>query len=238
MGFPTVTSITDTLVNGNSTTHNVNMPAAVTVGELLLVLFALECNAADNTLTTPGGWTLLWSSTNDAAATVRGAGYAKVAVGTEGGTTVNFVSSVATSAAAQCYRIADWFGVIATGIAVGTEAVSTGTSTPNPPSLTPPWGALDTLWIATYSAGDDGETMSSPPTNYGNQQDTVTTGGVDESAEVGSARRTLNASSENPGTFTLSASEGTVAQTIAIRPHVGLPVFQRVPNRIWRGRRR
>lgn len=103
---------------------------------------------------------------------------------------------------------------------IGTAA--TGASTlPNPPTLTPSWGAADTLWLVV--AGASGAvTASAYPTNYTDGNDDATSSGT--AASIASARRALNAATEDPGTFTISASTNWVAQTLAVRPAAGAAV--------------
>ena len=60
--------------------------------------------------------------------------------------------------------------------------------------------------------------MSSYPTNYANGIDTLSGGGNNDAAEIGTARRELNASSDNPGIFTISQTEVIIAATLVIRP--------------------
>lgn len=145
--FPTVSSITSSTFGVDDNNHLVGMPAVVDAGDLLIVLFA---NDDSDSVTTPSGWTLLFSQHETTNNRVRGSVYAKDAVGDEDGTTVDFVTSGNEQAAAQVYRIpaSNWYGTIATGIEVGSANENeTGTS-PDPSPLNPSnWGSEDTLWI-------------------------------------------------------------------------------------------
>ena len=105
LAAPAVASVTETAFGADTADHYVNMPAAVDTGDLLIVLFTNDGSA---TVTTPAGWSLLAS--NASGAQVRLSVYYKIAAGTEGGTTVNFVTSAAEQAAAQVYRITNWHG--------------------------------------------------------------------------------------------------------------------------------
>jgi hypothetical protein len=221
---PTVSSVTTTAFAVASTTHNVSMPATVTAGDLLFMhISARTAGVVGSSFTTPTSWTALWSTTNTAASlafTVTFAGFAKVADGTEGGTTVNFVTSAATTAATHVHRITNWFGDL-TGVAVGTPA--TGASNlPDPPNLIPSWGTTTsfTLWLAVSGSGDDDITYTAAPATFTNLNSTVSGAGVNAGAETGSARLVSPVSSLNPGTFTLAASETWIANTVAIRPAV------------------
>ncbi|MCJ7575163.1 MAG: hypothetical protein MUO80_00495, partial [Dehalococcoidia bacterium] len=140
LAAPVVASVTETAFGSDTTGHNVTMPATVNAGDLLIVLFT---NDGDATVTTPSEWTELAS--NEADGAVRLSVYYKIAAGTEGGTTVNFVTSASEQAAAQVYRITDWHGT--TPPEISTAATGDGT-TPDPSSLNPAgWDVANTLWL-------------------------------------------------------------------------------------------
>jgi hypothetical protein len=211
LAAPAVASVTETSFGTDTTNHYVNMPATVNAGNLLIVLFT---NDGDATVTTPAGWSLLAS--NAANGAVRLSVYYKIAAGTEGGTTVNFVTSAAEEASAQVYRITDWHGTTPPEI----STAATGTSTaPNPASLDPAgWDVADTLWLAV--AGQDRGNQSGTtayPASYTDGISTLSSDGTG-SCRTHSARRVLAVASENPGAFTIPVSEEWVAFTIAVRP--------------------
>ncbi len=80
---------------------------------------------------------------------------------------------------------------------------------------------------------DSAGTISAYPTNYSsNQTETNSVGGSATNPTLGSATRNLNASSENPGTFTV-ASDNWAAMTIAVLPAEAIPPFQRNTPRVW-----
>jgi hypothetical protein len=212
LAAPVVASVTETAFNTETTGHYVDMPATVNAGDLLIALFT---NDNDSTVTTPSGWTLLASGVFNNQ--VRLSVYYKIAAGTEGGTTVDFVTSANREAAAQVYRITDWQGTTPPEI----STAATGTSVaPDPAFLDPAgWGVSNTLWIAV--AGQDraqsGGTLIQP-VGY---TDFISTGSstANTACRILSARRILlTVSSENPGPFTIPTSEQWVAFTIAVRP--------------------
>lgn len=217
MAFPTVTSITETILDNNATPHLVAMPATVVVNDLLLMFFTND-HAPAQTVTTPTGWTLI-SGVDAFEERARLNIFGKKAAGTEGGATVDVVTSGAQMATAQVYRIlaAEWSQVLAEiEVGVGAQAQSTS---PNSPALTPVGGAKDYLWIAATGC-DTNTTVSVYPTNYTNGTDTVNGGGTPtEGATTGTARRELNATTDNPGVFT-TASVRWAAQTLVIPPAV------------------
>jgi uncharacterized repeat protein (TIGR02543 family) len=208
---PAVTSVTETTFGTDTTDHYVDMPATVNAGDLLIVLFTNDGSA---TVTTPDGWSSLASDANGSA--VRLSVYYKISAGTEGGTTVDFVTSANEQAAAQVYRITDWNGT--TPPEISTAATNT-TPTPNPPSLNPAgWDVTDTLWLAVggQDRGDQSGTTTYPA-GYGDGIGTLSSATTD-SCRTLSARRVHATASENPGTFTIPVSEEWVAFTIAVRP--------------------
>ena len=211
LAAPVVASVTETAFGTATIDHYVNMPVTVNAGDLLIVLFTNDGSA---TVTTPAGWSLLASDDNEPH--VRLSVYYKIAAGTEGGTTVNFITSGVEQAAAQVYRITDWHGTTPPEI----STAATGTSTrPNPASLDPAgWDVADTLWLAVagQDRGDQSGTTAYPA-SYTDGISTLSSEGT-ASCRTLSARRVLAAASEDPGAFTIPVSEEWVAFTIAVRP--------------------
>lgn len=211
--YPTSTTVTS--FGSDATAHAVSMPATVEKGALLLCFFANDGTA---TVTTPTGWTAIDSATDGAA--MRLGVYAKKADGTEGGTTVDFVTSATERAAAQVIRFAKgtWYGddsnSFANSIAKGTAATATSTA-PDAPTVTPAWGKLPCLVIAVEANDDGTVTDSVRPINYYDRTNTVSDANS-AGVSLTSLLRSQWTSSENPGTWTISSQEW-VAQTIAIR---------------------
>jgi hypothetical protein len=148
-----------------------------------------------------------------------GAAY-KFSTGSETGT-----FTVTTSGAARCAMfIMSISGAHASappeagGYATGTNAAA------NPGSLTPSWGALETLWIAVAGTGEDSTAgtftaVSAAPANYSGLGTAGLSDDVVGSVAAGVAFRQLNAASEDPGTFTNDTSNTRWgAATIAVRP--------------------
>ncbi len=220
MTFPTVQSVTLTTSFGSVTSHPVSMPATVNAGDLLLVLFSnFEASNGAATVTTPGGWSQLFSTERTAAGQgVRFGAYSISAAGTEGGTTVDFVTSANARAVAYCWHITGWFGTVATGVEAGVANTATTGATPDPPNLAPAWGSADNLWIACYGAAGV-QSLVSYPTNYADNNNFDVSGGITGTCSLACASRNLTAASEDPGVFTRSAASlDWVANTIAVRP--------------------
>jgi hypothetical protein len=209
--FPVVESVTASSFPVHANSHAVAMPATVTAGDLLLSIFTSHAFA---TVATPAGWTLIGTTLNTTV--VRTSRYAKRADGTEGGTTVNFQTSVMEPAVAQVFRISRWFddGVLTNAVA---DAAATGTGLrPDPPALDPAaWGVENTLWLAVYGAQNLGMT-SGYPTGYTNGRYDES-GGLVGRTSTGSARREAAVTSEDPSAFTNDADQPWVGVTIAIR---------------------
>ncbi len=210
LAAPLVASVTETAFGTDTTDHHVDMPATVDAGDLLIVLFTNDENTIVNT---PTGWNLMTSDANGPH--VRLSVYYRIAAGTEGGTTVNFVTTSAEEAVAQVYRVTNWHGI--TPPEISTAATGTDT-TPDPASLDPAgWDVADTLWLVV--AGQDRGDQVTPtyPASYTNGISTLSSNGTGR-CQIHSARRVLAAASEDPGAFTIPVSEQWVAFTIAVRP--------------------
>lgn len=205
--FPTVAG-TNTSTQASDTNHTVNLPASIADGDLLLAIFRTDISGPTHTW--PSGWTLLYDATGEPREEVR----FRRADGTEGAS-ITVTTSGATLSIHRTYRITGHHTT--TDPEAGT--VASGSSlNPDPPSLSPSWGAEDTLWfsVAAYHTFDT-RTLTAFPTSY---TDTFDDRQSDDGPAIGSCRRELNAASEDPGTFTISGA-GTPAwkaNTIAIRP--------------------
>jgi len=207
--IPSVLSVTLSSFDSYETIHSISMPASVNVGDLLLCLIVNDGSAA---VVTPDGWSGL--ATTAYSSYVRFGIYAKVAAGTEGGTTVDFETEGYKAGAAQVYRIGDWYGSL-DGIEV-SEAATGYDYSPNPPSLTASLGAHRNLWIACYG-GDDRDASDGYPTDY---TDFIWNAPpyISYPACCGSARRHLTSNVQDPSTFHRSDDEQWVAFTIVVYP--------------------
>ena len=204
MTFSTIAS-TSQNTTAAGTSHVITMPSGIQAGDLLLVFFATD---GDNTITDWGGFTEL-DQQKDTKDIFGAVGY-KIAVGSD---TLTITTSVSEPGSHICYRITghecDMLPPeICTYIYGTTDAPDSG-------SLTPSWTQDDTLWIS-MEANDSNSVVSAYPTNY-TQSQVNQTGGNTECG-VGVAGRNLNATSDNPGAFTLDDAEQWFAWTLAIPP--------------------
>lgn len=205
MPFPEVVAVNGGNNNTDSTSHTVNLPAGIQAGDLLLVFFVCDAPATVD-ITFPEGWTLVIERVTFPQC--KTTCYKRIADGGEGAT-ITVTTSVAEKSAHTSYRI-----ISTTGTTQGISRSGTDDS-PDPPNLIPVWGAKDTLWFAA-TGYDYNRTITSYPTNYTDGRNDIadsTTG-----CGMGTARRELNAASEDPGVFTLSAADGWGAFTVGIEP--------------------
>lgn len=163
----------------------------------------------------PSGWTQIYDETDDYISI-----YEKIATGTESAGTVNFTQDASGRWACQVIKITGSHPTEASQ--VGGAANNVASSSVDPGSLTPSGGAKDWLWIAVDCHGhilQTSRTISTYPTNYtGITPAQNSAGGIGQSY-VGSAYRQLNASSEDPGAFTLTGNiQFWYAVTIAVPP--------------------
>ena len=205
--FPVVETTSTSIVNTNVTTHPVTMPAGVAAGDLLLVLFTTY----NTTVTPPAGWTQLFFV--GTGTTARSGGYYKVSNGTEG-SSVNFTTANTRWSTHNVYRISRFQGVPESATDVGTSV------SPDPPSLSPSWGAAKTLFIASagYFISSPGTSLSSSPASYTDGLSAEIEGGASGDMSQHSARRPILTATEDPGVFTTAHSVAWRAATIAIRP--------------------
>lgn len=205
MAFPVVQARQTGSTTTNATTHSITFPASIAAGELLLAFCSVDGQPIISN--SQGRWAKIGGQHRNGT-TVTGCCYAKIA---EASGTLDDLTLVTTS------EMASWVTMRITGhgglpIGAGTNGSSTNS---DPPSVTPPWGTQDYLWIAARM-GDANVAATAAPTNYSNLTG-VTHSDATNGASVHTAERSLNASAEDPGTFT-SATEQWAALTVAVPP--------------------
>lgn len=192
----------------DSTSHAVTLPSGISAGDLIVIGFAMN-NAGSVTW---GTFTELF----DDPGTGTGVGIAFAYKRAAGGETSETVTTSASDTAAfVSYRIS---GIHASSNPEAGTVVndSSGATEPNSPSLTPSWGAEDTLWLSFITKNDDSDPISYP-TNYSSGQIEDSTTGV--SAAAAMSAQCLNAASENPGAYNYGGGgDSWNSNTIAIRP--------------------
>ena len=215
MAFPAIATTATTNGTTATTSAVVTMPSGLAAGDLIIVVFRA---AADGNVT-PAGWTEFLESNADASDDGTTFLWRKATGDANDTLTMTITSSKFAAAAYRITGAADPAVTPPQSAAVET----TGTSTlPDPPSLTPTGGAKDYLWI--WSGGWEGEQTSPPasnPTNYTLSPigaNSGTAGAVTTNCRVALAARQLNAASENPPSWTISASDDWTALSIAVHP--------------------
>lgn len=219
MAFPSFAGSLATTDSGAviSTPFTVNLPAGITAGELLLMLIS-DSVLDDSMGPAASGWTLLGHA-NTSGNNGHGTLFYRIADGSEGSTvTVTFTATNSSRMSAMVRRITNWHSTTPPEATIVAGGAST---TPDPGALTPSWGAADTLWVAMV-AGDSifTGTTGYPATYADNREEFSPT----NNPCVAWATRNLNAASDDPGTFTVSASVLWVTFTVAVRPASALGV--------------
>lgn len=233
MAFPSVRSQNTTNGTTATTTPTLNMPATVSAGDTLLVLFR---SAVAGAISWPDGtWNELVDASPDGSDDQVGVAY-KRAVGTEGGTTIQLTTGsgkfgaiiVAVQAAIDPNVRAPELSTVATG---------TSPNEPNATTCTPTGGAKDYLWLTWYSMEGEQTGITSYPANFtGNQSGLVnsgTGGATSTNVTMASATQPLNAASLDAGAWDVT---GTLinwsAYTFAFHPLIPWPYLSFYPDAI------
>lgn len=209
--FPTIAT-TNQSATGSSNSYNASLPSGLTSGDLILLFVSGSDNGA-TTINQPTDWNTLYNDVGPGDQR-RAICYYKTSNGSEGAT-VNITANRTIAWATTSYRISTgtWQGTPEAGTA------ATGTSAnPDPPSLSPSWGAASgTLWIAAEHDACTSATVPTPPTNYTDQLRDRATDGTNGAAQCATARRFIAAASQDPNTFTIGISGAWTANTVAVR---------------------
>jgi hypothetical protein len=208
------------VVTTNSTTWTLTYPTNLASGDLILAFIGRDGG------TGVGTWPANWSAftVNQGATCLNLA--TKLSDGTETGT-FNVTGLPSEQGGWRVLRVTGWSGgytgIINNGVndSNGVKSSSaTGTSAnPDCPSNNPiNWDVEDTLWIAVCSV-DTSRTFSAWPSGYSpgdNTWDDVSGGANGASLSV--QWRNSAAASEDPGAWTISASDDWAATLLAVRP--------------------
>lgn len=212
MAFPSLAAAPTATQFGTAVTSmSVNLPSSISAGDLLIASVETRNNATF--ATPPTGWTALASQQGGGSAGYLRFWY-KIATGSEG-STASWTASISTTAVWQTFRVTSWHGTTPPEITTSNG----DSSAANPPSLTPSWGTVDTLWFAIAGhAAVSAAAFTAAPTNYsGFQNNGASSGG--SAVSIANSYRQLNAASEDPGAFTAGGSNRFwAAATVAIRP--------------------
>jgi hypothetical protein len=204
--FPAVVTTNVGFNNSQATNHNIDLPASLVNGNLLIIVCAVQNNTT-RSWSTPAGWTELYDQANGAG-TGNQAAFYKTSDGAEGAT-VNVTLSPASVARAAwlSYQISGWG---ANPVATATPDAGAST-TPNPPNRAFSSSGKN-LVLATTSQNHNND-PSAVPTNYTDKISGI--GTTSEGATVSSVRRFVDGAAEDPATWTI-VSARWIAATISI----------------------
>ena len=231
MAFPVVESqnpTADSATGGAATSgdtaatfHNCTLPATISAGALILVCGRVAATGAVSVSDplTFGSFTIAQDS-SDGSDDVTFWGYANtLAVGNEDSQTIQIAHGSAKMAAV-IMSITGAADPATTPPESGPVATA-NSATVDPSALAPAAGAKDYLWI--WFGGWEGEqTLSkTAATNYTTNDVDVSTGtggAITINVQIKTGNRQANATSENPGTVSLSAADDWTAWTLAVHP--------------------
>lgn len=207
------------VVTSNSNAWTLTYPTNVRIGDVLVAMVGVD---GAPTFTWNSPWAVIASLTNVAASV--SAGYVRAASALSGTFTLNLGAT--EQGGWRIWRIngvyddATLANFIASATASGTDA------NPNGPNLDPAnWGTEATLWAVAIGV-DTSRTVSTYPGNMADSQGSNVSGGAGGATVAVAAAAGVPASSRDPGTFTVSASDEWAAITLGIRPAV-LPTFEK-----------
>jgi hypothetical protein len=206
----TLTAATGVNNTSSSSSHTINLPTGRSVGDLILTSFCFDDDG--NNVSSFTGFTQLFNNPFDLSDQGRHFVYYRVVTGSEGAT-ASLTSGNGTRFVAWTGLIKGWNSSFVPQFAF-TDYQGTN---PDPPSLTPTWGSQSCLWLAIAAGratNGAGVSVSAYPTDYSYYQNSQA---LSERMSMGVAARQLTASSQNPGTFTMSGSSNFSVATIAIR---------------------
>lgn len=212
MTFPSVRSDVAGVQGTNSSSWTgLTYPSTISAGDLILVAIARDGASGAATISGFASQIQQAAASNAARLDI----FAKVAVGTESGT-FTYSPGASEQGAWRVASYQDWWGTIATGLEIG--GIATGTSTtPNPGSFSPAWGAADTRWRAQAAQDRGLQTVTGFPTDYTINQNDDQSGGGSGACIMG-ASRDINTATQDPSNFTVNSSQAWAAVVIAIRP--------------------
>lgn len=201
--FPVWNTADDTSGQGNGQNFTAVYPANAAVDDLIVLAVATNTSSE---VTTPSGFSVLagWSGNFQ-----RIRAYWRRYDGTE---PADFTVTM-SSTQYRAWRLIRVSGAHITSDPEGSGEGNTGNSTaPDPTAVSPSWGAEKNLFLI-FGSFDGAASVSDYPTNYVNG---ITNGTTEQ---LSMASRQLEASTEDPGAWTLSESATWVVNpTASIRP--------------------
>jgi hypothetical protein len=213
---PTVRSAKTGIQSTNSTSWTItlpgsgdildNGPGAIEAGDLILINIARDGNAGSDAIS---GYTKIFDAGNNIL--IRGLAFAKVATGSEDGTTVSYTCP-SENGSWRVEVIKQWGGSITNHVAVSAAATQSNTA-PDPNPVTVPGGGGYWSYIRACTSVDNAGGVSGYPSGY-----TIYQSSLAGPATLGSAGTTsIGASSVNPGAFAIGSAVASVSWAIAVR---------------------
>lgn len=208
---PTLTGVA---VDDSTPTYN--LPSGIVSGELLVAMATADVPGSSTTFSWPAGWNEIFDTLDDNTNVAVSMAW-RDATGSDGTTVTPTLSSAVRSCAAV-YRISG-AEAGATQPPYFTQSTNQGlTTTPDPPSITPAGGSDDYLILAFGPVNSDNQTFTGFPSGYVGTG-TIKSGSPGFQVELGFASKSLTAATtENPGSFTITVARDSVPTTIAIPP--------------------
>jgi hypothetical protein len=210
--FPTVANTAtgyDSVLSGS---HVVTLPSGIQQGDLLVVCIdSRRYTSGALTINTPSGWTKLQGYSYPITSQFVSGLYYKIAGASEPGTVTFTTSYNSTRASWICYRITNFTGVPEAAISHSTAFSQSA----DPPTLSPSWGSAGCLWIAVADVYTSNVNITSLPSGYSNELVIDLSSSLYEI--VDGASRNLEAASENPAAFVVSADSYWIAYTLALK---------------------
>jgi hypothetical protein len=189
----------------------------------LLIAIIVAYQGATTANATFGTWTAGWTEFMDSStsATMAIGGAYKWATGSEANVQCTQAATVTGEAVLFVMSIP---GAHPTTPPEFGGRSSTTSTVPDPTTMTPSWGADDTLWIGVGGSGETATTgswtgITGGPANYSTLEGPAPTTDVLGSVDAYVCFRQLNAASEDVGTWTTDTSNARAAAlTVAVRP--------------------
>lgn len=211
--FPRVRRTNQITNNADTASHLVDL-SGVASGDRALAFIAVDADGFTVTMSGfPAGWAQLRRDEYIAFGGVTIEIWEKkLCDGTE--TSFNVTLSTAQKGRIRVFLIEDHDGDTATSASLASGA---STTTPNPPSLTAPWGTNTNLWIVFYAAAAPRMAASAYPTSYlDNQFTNADTANDNTHVAMALATRELFAATQDPSTFTAGFTDVSITVTLVV----------------------
>ncbi|NIR25938.1 MAG: hypothetical protein GWO10_19285, partial [candidate division Zixibacteria bacterium] len=212
MAFPQVATYTEE-GHAQSTTITMTYPASCASGDLIIAILATDGDNSVSNYDVDDDFTQIVSGNDPSGKDAHLSVAYRVYDGTEG-STFRWTISSSEKAASVVFRITG--ADTSTNLPEGTLTQGDNAN-PNPPSHDTTQGTKDYLWIACMGADDDDAATAWPYADNNRGTTSADPGGC----AVAACTDELTGDTQDPGTFTIPATEEWVAATIAVFPFPG-----------------